>query len=170
MNQEQLLTIQKIADKLASKYTFGIYDEDDIKQEIFLIAASALDKFDEAKASLENFLFVHVNNRLKTLIRDNHFTNGKNWIEDRKKNIINTVDIDKIDENSEKGCHFNLNEAAELDKKTIFELIDKHLQSHLRADYLRLLHGNSIPTARKEKVITAISSILKDNGYAKENW
>lgn len=166
MTEEQLKTIQKISDKLAAKYTFGVYDEDDIKQEIFIIAAKALPNFDPEKASLENFLFVHISNRLKTLIRDNHYTSGKNWIEDRKKNIINTVCIDKIDDNSERSCHLNIDNETNLDKKIIFELIDANLPSYLRSDYLRLLHGNSIPTARKEKVIDAISSILKENGYA----
>lgn len=170
LTEAQLETVQKIADKLATKYKFGVYDEDDIRQEIFIIALNSLKNFDPEKASFENFLFVHVNNRLKTLIRDNHYTNNKNWIEDRKKNILNTVNIDNIDENSEEGCHLNINEAECLDKKIVFELIDKHLPAHLRADYLRLLHGNSIPTARKEKVMTAISSILKENGYGEENW
>jgi DNA-directed RNA polymerase specialized sigma24 family protein len=170
MNEEQLEVVQRIGDKLAAKYTFGVYDEDDIRQEIFLISALALPKFDPEKATLENFLFVHVSNRLKTLIRDKHFASGKNWIEDRKKNIINTVNIDKIDENAETGCHFNNDEVANLERKYVFELIDKHLPSYLRSDYLRLMHGNSIPTARKEKVVAAISSILKENGYATENW
>lgn len=170
MNQEQLDIIQKISNKLAPKYVFGVYDEDDIRQEIFIIAAKALQNFDPKKATLENFLFVHISNRLKTLIRDNHYTSGKNWIEDRKKNIINTVHIDKIDENKEEACHLNIEQEENLDKKIIFELIDKHLPSYIRADYLRLLYGISIPTARKERVIGIIHTILEENGYGKEDW
>jgi DNA-directed RNA polymerase specialized sigma24 family protein len=170
VTQEQLEIVQKIADKLCRRYTFDIYVEDDIRQEIWLIASSAIANFDPAKASLENFLFVHVSNRLKTLLRDKHYTNSKTWVEERKKLVFNTVCIDGIDEDSEDAIQFTIKEDEVLDKKIVFELIDAGLPSFLRADYLRLLHGISIPTARKEKVMDAISSIMKENGYGQENW
>ena len=56
-------TITKIANRYAYKFQFGYYTPDDIRQEAFIIAMDALDRYDESRP-LENFLAVHVKNRL----------------------------------------------------------------------------------------------------------
>ena len=44
---------------------------EDIEQEAFIIGAKAIDDYDGR--SLENFLYVHLNNRLKNFKRDNYY-------------------------------------------------------------------------------------------------
>ena len=65
LSEQQVLdTISKVARKLAPKYVFASYDVDDIQQEAFLMGVEALDRYDTDKP-LENFLYTHINNRLK---------------------------------------------------------------------------------------------------------
>ena len=69
---EVVNTILKISKKLAHKYTFASYEAEDIEQEAFLIGITGLSKYDQSRP-LENFMYVHINNRLKTFKRDNYY-------------------------------------------------------------------------------------------------
>ncbi len=74
LTKEQVVdTIQVVVGRIAPKYTFYGYLVDDLKQEAFIICMEALPRYDEARP-LENFLSVHLSNRLKNFVRDNHFT------------------------------------------------------------------------------------------------
>lgn len=70
-----------VIDRTAAKYTFYGYDVEDIKQEAFIICMDALERYDE-KRPLENFLAVHLSNRLKNFIRDNYYVKNE---EDKRK-------------------------------------------------------------------------------------
>ena len=61
--QEVLIVIEKIANRYCHKFKFGYFTAEDIKQEAFIIAVDALDRYDERRP-LENFLSAHVKNRL----------------------------------------------------------------------------------------------------------
>jgi len=61
--------IDVIGNKLASKFRFGYHETDDIKQQIFIFALKGLEKYDNVRP-LENFLYIHVKNRLCNLKRD----------------------------------------------------------------------------------------------------
>jgi len=69
--QEVMVIIDKVAAGLAPKFKFGYHDIDDIKQEARLIAWKGLDKYDSTRP-LENFLWIHVRNRLINYKRDNY--------------------------------------------------------------------------------------------------
>ena len=70
MTEEQVMkTIMLVVNRTASKYTFYGYDSDDIKQEAFIICMDALNRYD-SKRPLENFLAVHLSNRLKNFTVD----------------------------------------------------------------------------------------------------
>jgi len=60
--------VQKIARRISHRYVFTSYEPCDIEQEAFLIAVEGLERYDSSKP-LENFLYVHINNRLKNLKR-----------------------------------------------------------------------------------------------------
>jgi len=76
MTESQLMkSIETVVNRIAPKYTFNGYDVDDIKQESFLICVDALDRYDENRP-LENFLSVHLSNRLKNFVRDNFYVSG----------------------------------------------------------------------------------------------
>jgi hypothetical protein len=74
--EQENQVIQRVINNHKNK-TFDIYDEDDIKSEIWLIAKSGIKDFDLSKIkasdplqALENFLNTHVRNRLANFYRD----------------------------------------------------------------------------------------------------
>lgn len=69
--EEVLSVIEKVVGKISAKYKFGIYDLDDIRQEARILCMTALAQYD-GERPLENFLSIHVRNRLITLRRDKH--------------------------------------------------------------------------------------------------
>lgn len=154
--EEILQIIRGIARKVANKYTFGYYDKDDIEQEAVMMGYEALARYDK-KRPLENFLYVHINNRLKTFKRDNYFRmkNGEaEGFQKIKKNLIDAIPI----ELSEPLGSDDLDE--ELDLKAIREKIDEHLPANLRRDYLRIISGAKVSTSVRERVINAIREIF----------
>jgi hypothetical protein len=55
-------------------------------------------------------------------------------------------------------------EKLELDE--VFTLINKHLEIHLRVDYLRMLEGLTVPKPKRDTIERRILEILEEYGYA----
>ena len=73
MTEDQVVEeINVVVNRMSQRYTFYGYEVDDIKQEAFIICMDALERYDN-KRPLENFLSVHLSNRLKNFVRDNHY-------------------------------------------------------------------------------------------------
>lgn len=152
MTQEDVInTIETVINKIAPKYTFKDYDLEDIKQESFIICIDALNRYD-GKRPLENFLSVHLSNRLKNFIRDNHYV--KDNIHKKKVKTPQYI----VDDNFV-NTEYNIEE--ELINKEIFDKIDRELPAHLREDYLKTLNDISITKQRKAKLIDSIKRILE---------
>ena len=66
--QEVVDTITLVVDRISPRYTFHGYQLDDIKQEAFILCMDALPRM--TISCLENFLSVHLSNRLKNFVRD----------------------------------------------------------------------------------------------------
>lgn len=60
---EVLATIERVVNRLYRKFLCGYYDADDIKQEARIIAMEGLNRYDGVRP-LENFMSVHIKNRL----------------------------------------------------------------------------------------------------------
>ena len=149
--------IAKVCKKLAPKYIFASYEVEDIEQEAFLMGVEALERYDCNKP-LENFMYAHINNRLKNFKRDNYYRfdyGNAQKIQDRKKSILEPVDIAALysvctDDETVDNAHL-----AE-----ILDLIDRKLPSSLRGDYLKLRTNSPLPKGRKAIVIEAIENII----------
>lgn len=184
LTPKELNAIQLVANRLAHKYKFGYYDIDDIKQEIFLIAIECIDRHDCTKSSLETFLYIHVNNRLKNFKRDRYYRHAQycqkcvdmgsicdNCYKSRvanasKKNLMDTIDIDSIrDVDHESHMSVYLDLLDHLETKEIRKLIDDNLSINMREDYLRLVDGAYVPQHRKKRLEEAIKEIMENNGY-----
>ena len=157
MSEDQLMkSIETVVNRIAPKYTFNGYEVDDIKQESFLICIDALDRYDENRP-LENFLSVHLSNRLKNFVRDNYYVSSTD--EDKKKVLtpksINNDDIIKMYE-----------EIDSLEVEEINKLVNKNLPSTHRTDYLKMLNNVYVNKVRREEILQIIFNILKENGYA----
>lgn len=153
MKEEEVIdVIENVINKIAPKYTFKDYDLDDIKQESFIICIDALNRYD-GKRPLENFLSVHLSNRLKNFIRDNHYV--KDNIHKKKIKAPQYI----VDDNY---INTDYDLESEIINKEIFDKIDAELPANLREDYLKILNNISITKQRKEKLFDTIKRILTD--------
>ena len=149
--------IMRIAKRLAPKYVFASYDVEDIEQEAFLIGIAGLEKYDQNRP-LENFMYTHISNRLKTFKRDNYYRfdyGNAQKIQERKKSILEPMDIAALYSVSTEDETISNAHITEM-----LDLIDRKLPSELRGDYLRLQTNSSLPKGRKAIVIQAIEDII----------
>lgn len=186
---ELLAKIEHVTNTLAYDYTFGYYDVDDIKQEAFIIAMKCLKKYDESRP-LENLLYVHIKNRLNNLIRDKYHRNdppckkchleidGKTSHADgrfcdkylawknrnaNKSHLVSPHDICNIDDTVEKNTKIPDTVSDNIAKEEIFNLIDLKLPCDMRADYLKMRAGLTIPKVRRDNIINTIRQFLTDD-------
>ena len=159
MNETEVVnTILKISKKLAHKYTFASYEVEDIEQEAFLIGIAGLSKYDQGRP-LENFMYVHINNRLKTFKRDNYYRlehGAAEKIQKSKKDILEPLDIHEL-------YHIATGDTISEDEELseVLERIDEELPSNMRSDYLKLKNNATLPKSRKAKVISFIQDIIE---------
>jgi len=163
MTEQQVIeTITKVADRQAAKFRFGYYEVEDMRQEAFIIAMDALDRYDE-KRPLENFLAVHVNNRLKNFKRDN-FYRMNNEKHESKKLIMDPIDIARVRDEKEKNMKTDDSFKDGLERDEIANIIDKYLDIGMREDYLKMLNSVYVPKPRREQIQNAILNIMRDHG------
>jgi len=143
--------INIVVNRIAPKYTFGTYGIDDIKQEAFIICMDALERYDE-KRPLENFLSVHLSNRLKNFVRDNYYTKD----EEEKKRVLKPKYLSDDD-----VIQYDCNYDTIIEAQNITKLIDTHLPAHHRSDYLKMINDVYIPKKRKEELILIIRNIVE---------
>lgn len=184
VDDDTLTIIQRVAKRLAYKYTFAFYDVEDIEQEAIIIGLAGLKDYD-GQRPLENFLAVHINNRLKNFKRDNFVRHdiicdsckdletseycaaciNRLHTANAKRNLYEPLVIDDVDADDETNMQVYDHMLTSLDTKEALALIDANLDGSLRADYLRFKDGVFLPKKRKERVMNAVSRILKENGY-----
>ena len=152
MEQTKLLNyIDKISGILARKATFDIYDEDDIKQEIYFLILRAEESFDPDKGDEFTFYLNFAANRLKTFKRDKYALNKE------KKDISDAASNapESLDNISELNNEFN-------DLMASYKsIIDDRIAANIRADYLRFKDGARIPHRNKQIIIEHIKEIIK---------
>lgn len=177
--QHTIDVIQAIANGIADKFVFGYYDVEDIRQEAFLLGMDALERYD-GERPLENFLYVHIRNRLKTLKRDKYkrLIDCPNCKEDEycdlcekrklksesKRNLMEPLDIAFIDDEKESNTHTESNILSQLEINEISSIIDQHLDLELRLDYLKMLDGVYIQKVKRQKIEQRILEILEEYG------
>lgn len=152
MTEEELVAqINKVIDRISPKYTFYGYDINDIKQESFIICLDALDRYDETRP-LENFLSVHLSNRLKNFVRDNYsFSNNY-----EKRRVCSPMQL-SYEENVE-----NNETTHSVDFKDMDELISDRLPARYRSDYLKFINNVAITKAKREKIVALIKEIMEN--------
>lgn len=154
-HQEVIDQINIVVNRISARYIFHGYELDDIKQEAFIICMDAMDRYDPSRP-LENFLSVHLSNRLKNFVRDNYYTKDQ---EDKKKVIKpsslsyeDTIPTytDEVDDN--------------IDATAFQKIIDQKLPAEHRADYLKIINDVYVPKKRREEVIAIIKELLDEEG------
>lgn len=153
-----VLTITKVSQRLASKYTFPNYEEDDIAQEAFIIGMEAMNRYDEIRP-LENFLSIHIKNRLKNFKRDNYYRpdEGKaEQIQNGKKKLLEAGPIDDM------RSFISTKESSDsLEERELVEYIDINLPANMRSDFLRFKNGQSLTKTKKANLVNELRAILE---------
>ena len=164
--QEVLAVIEKIANRYCHKFKFGYFTAEDIKQEAFIIAVDALDRYDETRP-LENFLSSHVKNRLINFKRDNYCRQQKEDADikwelrnNAKKFLMEPLDISNIRDEQEKNMRNENDFIEDIFTREMFDLIDSELPVDLRSDYLRIKDGVYVPKPRRQQIYYEISKII----------
>lgn len=176
-------TINRVINRMAHKFTFSHYDIEDIKQEAFMIAMDALPRYDEVRP-LENFLAVHVNNRLKNFKRDHYYRQEsiekhlnrrgeyKPSLERRikdhisKKHLMDPINLESVRDDGEKNMRTEHDFIEEIEIKELMSLVDANLPASMRSDYLKILHDVYVPKQRREEIYETLRTLFKDHGYA----
>lgn len=172
LNEKEIIAIiQKVCNKMVSKYKFGYYDVDDMRQEAFIIGWLVLPKFN-GTAPLENFLSVHIRRRLLNFHRDHYYRSDiKDDMSKRsinniaKKNLIDTISIDNVQDENEDNMFYYIEFINDIECAEVLKLIDIHLDINLRTDYLRMKDGITISKVKKDKIYEAINVILEEHNY-----
>ena len=164
-------TITRVANRYAYKFQFGFYTPDDIRQEAFIIAMDALDRYDESRP-LENFLAVHVKNRLNNFKRDKYYrqqkedqANKNKYDNNTKKFLMEPIDINSVRDEHENNMRLDDDFIHTVEDQELLDIIDTYLDVGLRADYLRILNGVYVPKPRREQIYNEINRILKENNH-----
>jgi len=163
MTEEDVLRqINKVVLKIAHNYTFPGFVRKDLQQEAFIICMEALSRYTPGRP-LENFLSVHLSNRLKNFVRDNHHTDPQS----AKGKIVQPAQLNNehmLLDGSEK---FKVDH-TKLDMAAMKDCIDRHLPASLRMDYLKVVGDSYLPKKRREQVMDEIKAILVEHGLHKE--
>ena len=198
MTEEQVVQIiNNISNRLANKFKFGYHDIDDMKQQARLFAWEGIENYDGVRP-LENFLWTHVRNRLYNFKRNNFGRPDKpcdscpyfdiahendkgypckayddheecdlymGWLKRNtaKRNIMNTAQLDleirQLDAVEDK-----------LDKKQIFNLVDKAIPVPYREDWIRFINNLKLSKVKRNAIVQIIIDILKENNIDEKAW
>ena len=161
MTEEEVLSeIMKVVNRTAPKYTFYGYGVDDIKQESFIICMDALERYEEGRP-LENFLAVHLSNRLKNFVRDNHFV--KTEEEKAKVQMPGQLANDNTIVSPQS---LQAKQGDRIDLKEMKQIIDIKLPAQYRSDYLKIINDIYVPKKQREEVLSVVHEILEEHGHA----
>lgn len=159
MTEEQVIsTISKISSRLANKFTFANYEEEDIAQEAFIIGMDAMERYDEIRP-LENFLSTHIKNRLINFKRDNYYRpdEGKaEIIQQGKRKLLEAQSVDTI-----QNFLISSESSNSIETRELLDYIDVHLPANMRSDYLRFRNDQSLTKTKKAKLIEELRVIME---------
>lgn len=144
MEDKILGYIENIAKRLGQTHRFDIYDQDDIKQEIYFLVVQAQEEFNEDRGDEYTFYFNYVKNRLSNFRRDNYSHNVY------KMGISNAASLEG-----------DVVQAVDSFIESYRTIIDNRVDASFRADYLRYKEGVKLSHKRKIAVINHIKEIVE---------
>ena len=166
LTEERFLeAYHSVIDKIAHKYVFTSFECNDIRQEAFLIAYHGLKDYDNGR-SLENFLYIHLSNRLKNFKRDNYYryeVGDAQKMQNTKKSILEPIDIYELYHIATGSSIVDDAHLAE-----ILEIIDHKLPANMRSDYLKLKNKGKLTKSRKIKIMKKLQEIINGENENEE--
>jgi len=134
---------------------FGVYDEDDIHQEIFLLVLRGESSYDPSKGDEFLFYLNFVKNRLITLKRDTfvNMTIKNPNLKMALNNASSIVESDKL---------YNNEDVETIDGLDLLTaVVDNKIPANMRINYLKLLDGTHIDWHDRLKLSKLIKNIIE---------
>ena len=199
LSEQQIIEIiDKIASRLGPKFRFGYHTNEDMKQQASLFAWDGMVAWDGVRP-LENFLWVHVRNRLYNFKRNNYGRPEKPcehcplkaYDPNCKKSTSGCTKFENLmdcglykgwtDRNASKRNLMSsysviFEQPQDIDasdivfKRDLFDLLDRQMPVYLREDWIRLTNNLKISKIRRQKILDKIGEILKENDIDPETW
>lgn len=161
--------VYRIFDKVAKNHrnkAFGIYDEDDIEQEVWLICGAVIHLFKPSRrkiknmeSALENWLNSVVSNRLINFHRDKFVGKPKPFKSDRgqrlfqqKFNLAYPLNIEDIPEDALDVEHCLMDEDGKLITGDLHEYIIDILEAYLSGEIIKPYYRNMMFQAIKDDI------------------
>jgi hypothetical protein len=129
-------------------------------QEAIIFGLEAYERWDGVRP-LENFISVHISNRLKNLKRDNYFRLG---LEDSSPERQRSNESKRKLMNPAPMTPFSFYTEDKIDGQDEVDFVLSQLPPLMRNDFLRLANDVSIPKARRSAVYDKIKEILDEDG------
>lgn len=189
---DELIVIQNVARRLSSRFRFGYHEADDIYNEAVLMGINGLEKYD-GKRPLENFLYIHVKNRLMNFKRDKFERLDKPCSKCPLKAYIKKGDICTAFDVKKDCPHYSdwlirnqakksLMSSTDINDQHLFSpssspteelveeaellaIIDKFLPLELRTNYLKMRAGHKLSKKHSTEIRAAVLEIMRENGY-----
>ncbi len=195
--KEVLDIIANVANRLARKFMFGYHSFEDMKQQATLHALKGLDNYDGVRP-LENFLWVHVRNRLYNDKRNNFarpdipcytcpFYNIR--LKSKCDEYVDKMECDIYQSSYVRNeAKKNLMSTTTIDNilidneknmklyddnfetKELLDIIDTNISVDFREDWIRLKEGLKLPKIRKDKLLGEIYIILEESSVNLDDW
>lgn len=144
-----------VAERLAPKFIFAYWNLEDITQEAILMGMDALSRWD-GNRPLENFIHIHIRNRLNTLRRDKYYRAEPGKAvgpQEAKKSLLNCKDIDTCPQPMKEVEIYSFNEE-------MIEILERELPAKYRGDYLRAVGEGKLSPKKKSDLVYQIRLIL----------
>ncbi len=166
LSNEDLNTIVRVATQVSPKYCFGSHEREDMIQEGIRIGLEGLRHYKE-ELPLENFMRVHIKNRLINFKRDNYYryektadaTKAAVWAARNKlrQNLMSPLEISEV----EHKVPLVDNVIEDASYNELIHMIKVKLPAALRTDFLRMVDGVSLPAIRRIRIQEEVQLILQ---------
>ncbi len=174
LNQETLDKAYPIIDKLAKSRSrnggFAYYEPSDVYQEIWGMCLDAMDRYDPTTGPIENFLVIHVTNRLKNIKRDKYFRPGFDMVSSglarTRMDLVNALPLgsDEMAENCSVWCSTpaGVDPVGHILCDETITYITGRLPESLKEAFESLINNNRIRSVIRDEVRQKVAEILAD--------
>jgi DNA-directed RNA polymerase specialized sigma24 family protein len=153
---EFLDIVDRIANKLSRKFLFGYHTVDDMRQQCYLEALKGLENYDHSRP-LENFLWIHIRNRLFNYKRDNYTRPDR--INESKKDLVSPAKEHPVPIEDRGQSPF-----TSLYNKDLIDKVDREISITNRDLWIKMKNNIKIPKLKRDRVLEEIRFILGTDG------
>lgn len=180
LSEEEFITaFDNVIKKIAKKFTFTIYDADDIRQEAYIIAAEGVFSFNPVyNVPLESFLYTHLYNRLINFKRNNYIRKENNCqkcidigkvcsrcLHREKLNMTKKAILEPCGMDSVAHPTFLNEYEQKIDREHLVAEVISRLNPEQIQDFYKIRDGVRINNNKKRRVVEIIKEVAEELDY-----